>query len=161
MASIQWTSAGLQELSSRVPDGEAVVMLILLRYRDSVGAGKNDPTGRQSYEHYFQATLPILMDVGGRPLWRGQVRFPLVGPKDERWDEAILVGYPTLSAFECMVNDPRHEAEVAFRTAALEDLRMIAMVMPKMIGGLAWWMSKIFARFRRNGERIGLVHGET
>ena len=59
------------------------------------------------------------------------------------------------------VNDPRHEAEVAFRTAALEDSRMIAMVMPKMIGGFAWWTPKISARFRRNGERIGLVHGET
>jgi uncharacterized protein (DUF1330 family) len=161
MASLQWTSAGLQELSSRVPDGEPVVMLNLLRYRDSVGAGKNDPTGRQSYEHYFQATLPILMEVGGRPLWRGQVRFPLVGPKDERWDEAILVGYPTRSAFERMVNDARHEPEVAFRTAALEDSRMIAIVMPEMIGGFAWWTSKISAGFRRNGERIGVVHGKT
>lgn len=137
MASMQWTSAGLQELSGRVPDGEPVVMPNLLRYRDSVGAGKNDLTGRQSYEHYFEATLPIVMEVGGRPLWRGQVRFPLVGPKDERWDEAILVGYPTRSAFERMVNDSRHEAEVAFRTAALADSRIIAMVMPKMIGGFA------------------------
>jgi uncharacterized protein (DUF1330 family) len=161
MASIQWTSAGIQELSGRVPDGEPVVMLNLLRYRDSVGAGKNDPTGRQSYEHYFQATLPILMEVGGRPLWRGQFRFPLVGPKDGRWDEAMLVGYPTRSAFERMVNDARHEAEVAFRTAALEDSRMITMVMPKMIGGFAWWTPKISARFRRNGERNGVVRGET
>src|SRR5271165_6753864 len=121
MAAIHWTSVGIKELSGRVPGGEPVVMLSLLRFRDSVGAGRNELTGRQSYERYFQATLPILMEVGGRPLWSGQCRYSLIGPEGERWDEAILVSYPTLSAFERMVTDPRHESEVAFRTAALED----------------------------------------
>jgi uncharacterized protein (DUF1330 family) len=151
MPSIEWTAARQKELSEWVPDGEPVVILNLLRYCDSLGPEKNDLTGRQAYERYSQATLPVLMEVGGRPLWSGQVRFLLVGPEGERWDEAILVGYPTLSAFERMMSDPRHEAEVAYRTAALEDSRVIVMVVPRTVSLFAWWMSKISTRFRWNG----------
>jgi len=160
MAATHWTSVGVKELSGWVPDGEPVVMLSLLRYRNSVGAGRNALTGRQSYERYFQATLPILMKVGGRPLWRGQVRFSLIGPEEERWDEAIMVSYPRLSAFERMVNDQRHKAEMSFRTAALEDSRMIAMVVPKRVGRFVWWMSKISMRFRRNKASAEEANGQ-
>jgi uncharacterized protein (DUF1330 family) len=160
MPSIQWTAAGLKELSGLVPDGEPIVMLNLLRYRDFVGPGKNDLTGRQAYERYFQATLPILMEVGGRALWRGQIRFSLVGPESERWDEATLVSYPTLSAFERMINDQRHEAEVAYRTAALEDSRMIAIVVREAVTLFGWWMSKISTRFRWNGSGTRKTNGD-
>ena len=73
MVSITWSAAELQELSERVPDGEPLAMLNRSRYRDSVGSGKNDLTGRQAYERYFRETLPVLLEVGGRPLWSGQV----------------------------------------------------------------------------------------
>src|SRR5208283_4318744 len=103
MREICWTAADLKELSEKVPDGESVAILHLLRYRDSVGTGRNDMTGRQSFERYFQGSLPILMKVGARPLWRGQVRFVLFGGEVERWEEAVLVTFPTLGAFQRML----------------------------------------------------------
>lgn len=153
MREICWTAADLKELSEKVPDGESVAILHLLRYRDSVGTGRNDMTGRQSFERYFQGSLPILMKVGARPLWRGQVRFVLFGGEVERWDEAVLVTFPTLGAFQRMLADERHEAEMPFRTAALEDSRVIAMVMPRAISRVAWWLTKISIKLR--GKRLG------
>ena len=74
MPSIQLTTSAIKELPGHVSDGEPLMVLHLLRYRDSVGPGKSNRTGRQSFEHYLQMTRPVLMQGGGRPLWRGHAR---------------------------------------------------------------------------------------
>ena len=149
MPSIQLTPAAIKELPGHVPDGESLVVLYLLRYRDSVGPGRNDMTGRQSFEHYLQMTRPVLMQVGGRPLWRGQGRFVLLGPTGERWDEVMLFIFPSLRAFERFVDDARHQAALSFWTAALEDSRLVVTVASKTFGKLAWWLVQLSVRFRR------------
>ena len=110
MPSIQLTTSAIKELPGHVPDRELLMVLHMLRYRDSVGSAKSNRTGRQSFEHYLQMTRPVLMQVGGRPLWRGQARFVLLGPTGERWDEVMLFSYPSLRAFERFVDDERHQA---------------------------------------------------
>jgi uncharacterized protein (DUF1330 family) len=155
MPSIRLTTSAINELPGHVPDGERLVVLHLLRYRDSVGPGKNNSTGRQSFEHYLQMTRPVLMHVGGRPLWRGQARFVLLGPTGERWDEVMLFSYPSLRAFERFVDDARHQAGLSFRTAALEDSRIVITVAPKTFGKLTWWLLQLSARFRRGRSEPG------
>ena len=58
-------------------------------------------------------------------LWMGAVRSTVVGPDDERWDDAILVEYPSRKAFLGMVTNPDYLAIAAHRSAALEDSRLI------------------------------------
>ena len=44
----------------------------------------------------------------------------------ERWDEILLVEYPSAAAFAAMVTSPEYKAIVFHRTAALEDSRLVA-----------------------------------
>lgn len=144
----------LDELSRTVPDGQPIVMINLLRYHARAvypaGTGKEQITGRQAYEHYSKLTLPHLMKVGGQLIWRADVRAGLIAPKDERWDEILLVRYPSRSAFERMITNPEYQAGVIHRTAALEDSRLIATTGPQRIGRLAWWLLKLSSKFRRH-----------
>jgi len=140
----------IEEFARQVPDGQAIVMINLLRYRDSASLQGETLTGRQCYEKYEQAVLPLLIQIGGRVVWRGKPRFVVIGPPDERWDDAILVRYPSRSAFGSMVNSPEYRAIMPFRTAALEDSRLIATTAPQSIGQLAWWLFRLTSQFRRN-----------
>jgi uncharacterized protein (DUF1330 family) len=143
----------LDELSRSVPDGHPIVMINLLRYRAQAvyppGTLEEPITGRQAYKRYMQRVLRHLMKVGGRPIWRADVRGSLIAPEGERWDEVILVEYPARSAFERMISSPEYQADVIHRTAALEDSRLFVSTSPQRIGRLAWWWLKLSSRFRR------------
>jgi uncharacterized protein (DUF1330 family) len=145
--------AVLDELSKSVPDGQPIVMVNLLRYRAQAayppGTVQESITGRQAYERYGQRALRHLMKVGGRPIWRADVRGSPIAPPGERWDEIILVRYPSRSAFERMITSPEYQADVIHRTAALEDSRLFASTSPQRIGRLAWWLLRLSSMFRR------------
>ncbi len=146
-------TAILGELSAAVPDGQPVVMVNLLRFRERAayppGTAAEPVTGRQAYERYSQLTVPHLKKVGGRPIWRADARADLFAPKGERWDEVILVRYPSRGAFARMISDPDYQAGTVHRTAALEDSRLIATTAPQGIGRLAWWLFGLSSRFAR------------
>jgi uncharacterized protein (DUF1330 family) len=143
----------LNDLSEKVPDGKPVVMINLLRFRDRAnypaGSGNEPVTGRQAYERYSQLTLPHLIKVGGRLIWRADARACLIAPAGEHWDEALLVEYPSRSAFERMITNTDYQAGTIHRTAALEDSRLIATISPQRIGRIVWWVVRLMAWFRR------------
>ncbi len=141
----------------QVPDGEPIVLINLLRYRQRADLPGEELTGRQLYERYARIVEPMLMAVGARPIWRGQAQFLLIGPADERWDEIILVAYPSRAAFEQMVNTPEYRACAGLRTAALEDSRLIAATAPQRIGRIAWSVYKLATRVRRRGHAASVA----
>lgn len=115
-----------------IPDGQPVVMLNLLRYRADAqypqGAGFEACSGRQAYQRYAREALRFVAGVGGGVLWRGSARAGLIAPPGERWDEVLLVQYPSKQAFLGMIGDPGYQAVIVHRTAALEDSRLVAML---------------------------------
>lgn len=157
MPAINPTPDQLVELSSQVPDGQRIVMINLLRFREWAayppGSLDGKHTGRQAYELYSQNAMKYLAQVGGRPIWRGQARFTVIAPADEKWDEAILVEYPSRRSFERMIANPGYLAGVHHRTAALDDSRLIATVAPQRIGRVAWWIYRLVRRRRIPSSR--------
>jgi uncharacterized protein (DUF1330 family) len=143
----------LSDLSAKVPDGQPVVMINLLRYRATAdypaGSGEPSVTGRQAYERYSRLTLPHLLKVGGRLIWQAEARSCLIAPGGEHWDDVLLVQYPSRGAFERMITSPEYQAGVIHRTAALEDSRLIATISPRRIGRIAWWLVTLWMRLRR------------
>jgi uncharacterized protein (DUF1330 family) len=137
----------VEGLPLKVPDGQRVVMVNLLRFREWAeyppGTRTEKHTGRQAYDLYSRHALRFLTKVGGQPIWRGQASFSIIAPVGEEWDEAILVEYPSRGAFERMVTDPGYQAGLCLRTAALADSRLIATVAPQRIGRLAWWLYRL------------------
>jgi len=130
MPSIDPTKASFRGLSSAVPQGEAVVMLNLLRFRDRAAYkpdwGEPERSGRQAYAEYLHHAVPQIEAIGGRVLWKEKALQSVIAPEGERWDEVLLVEYPSAEAFMAMVRLPAYQAITHHRTAALEDSRLIA-----------------------------------
>lgn len=134
MASIEPTEAQLRAFLETPEPDEPVVMINLLRYREHAvypepapeGLDTSPCSGRAAYGRYGAAAVERIASVGGRVRWLGAVWSALIGPEGERWDDAVLVEYPSRKAFLGMLNQPEYQAVVPHRTAALEDSRLLA-----------------------------------
>ena len=93
-----------------------VVMVNLLKFKPE--------GGRESYANYVKATTKCLAAVGGRLVYRGQYRMPVIGDGD--WDEVLLVEYPSIAAFFEMTTSKDYQATAHYRTEALTDSRLWA-----------------------------------
>lgn len=115
------------EAFQRVPDDAPIVMLNLLRFRERAdySQGGQGGTGKQAYARYSKAVIPLLLEVGGHPLWMGKGRHAFIAPEGESWDEVLLVYYPSRRAFLRMVESDAYQRIMIHRTAALEDSRLV------------------------------------
>jgi uncharacterized protein (DUF1330 family) len=127
MGTVNPTEDQLAAFERTTPDDAPIVMLNLLRFRDRAdyGAGGDDVSGRKAYSRYSKAVMPLLLEVGGLPLWMGKARASLIAPDGEAWDEVFLVHYPSRRAFLRMVNSSPYRAIFHHRTAALSDSRLV------------------------------------
>jgi uncharacterized protein (DUF1330 family) len=91
-------------------------MVNLLKFKPEGGA--------ESYAKYAAATTKFLLAVGGRLIYRGSYRLPVIG--DEDWDEILLVEYPSIAAFFDMQRNKDYQAVVPLRTEGLSDSRLWA-----------------------------------
>ena len=128
------TTASLIAAARVIPAGTPFFMLNMLRYKaqadygDRADHGLGPCTGREAYHRGYVAGFVRLaegMDV--QPAWFGSILTGLVTPPDERWDEFVIVRYPSYAAFRSIVESSRYETEVApHRIASLDDWRLIA-----------------------------------
>ncbi len=130
MGHIEPTPERLQEFLSEGDADTPIVMINLLRYREQAaypeGFEAEPCSGREAYQRYGQEVIGHIASVGGRLIWMGEARATLIGPDDERWDDALLVEYPSKKAFLEMVSKAEYQACAIHRTAALDDSRLIA-----------------------------------
>ena len=132
MASIEPSPEQLQALVAAAADDTPIVMINLLRYRDRAdypcGTDAVPCSGREAYQRYGARVTPMVVEAGGKILWFGNVAQVVIGPDAERWDDAVLVQYPSRKAFITMVSRPDYVDASVHRTAALADSRLIATV---------------------------------
>jgi uncharacterized protein (DUF1330 family) len=129
MGSINPTAERIAEFAALPPDDGPIVMLNLLRYRERAeypsDSGHSACSGREAYDRYSAVAVQKVASVGGRILWLGQSFLTLIGPGEEKWDDVVLVEYPSRKAFLDMVSMPDYLAASVHRTAALADSRLI------------------------------------
>jgi len=120
----------LTEVAELAAD-KPVIMLNLLRYREQANfpSGYNDQpcSGREAYQRYAAVATPLVLGIGAKIRFAGQAVANVVSPKNERWDDIILVEYAAAHIFVDMINSAEYQRIVYLRTAALEDSRLIAM----------------------------------
>ena len=130
MGSIEPTAERLQAFLGSGEDDTPVVMINLLRYRERAaypdGFDAEPCSGREAYQRYAAVATGRIASVGGRLVWLGSAQHTLIGPEAERWDDTVLVEYPSRKAFLAMVSQPAYQAAAPHRTAALENSRLIA-----------------------------------
>lgn len=114
-----------------LPLDKPVMMLNLLRFRDTAAYLANDPeagdtvSGAQAYQRYSREATPIFDGIGGSQAWVGKPELMLIGPADEKWDLAFVARYPTAQAFVDMVKNPDYQRAVRHRNAAVANSRLI------------------------------------
>ncbi len=121
MGSIQPTQGQIKELMTGVDEGP-VVMVNLLKFREKTETGE---PGRTAYERYGRAAIPFLAEIGARVLWYGSVGQVFIGADKDRWDEVLLVEYPSRKAFLTMISRPDYMKIHGDREAALEDSALL------------------------------------
>jgi uncharacterized protein (DUF1330 family) len=123
------TPESFRALSQDVPADVPVVMLNLLRFREAAaypdGSAHEPCSGRAAYGRYSAHALPAVAAAGGQVLFAGQALAHPIGLPEERWDEVVLVAYPSIGAFFKMVMEPAYQAQSVHRTAALLDARLV------------------------------------
>ena len=111
-----------------------LVMLNLMRFREVADyshapelAPSEPISGAQAYEIYIEQVRPFLEASGGRLLFKGEGGRFLIGPEDEHWDLVMLVEQSSLESFFAFAQEPKMEAILAHRTAALLDSRLLPL----------------------------------
>ncbi len=61
-------------------------------------------------------------------MYSGKSEAAVIGPVDEKWDEVLLVEYPSIAAFQEMGFSDEYRSVTYHRTAALEDSRLIPII---------------------------------
>jgi hypothetical protein len=111
-----------------------VVMLNLLRFRE-IADYSADPalapatpiSGAAAFDRYIAHTLPYLRESGGEILFLGAGGRFLIGPAEERWDQAMLVRQSSVQSFMAFADNAGYRAGLGHRTAALEDSRLLPL----------------------------------
>ena len=105
------------------PDEKPVVMINLLKFKNETEDGVE---GAELYKCYKQKAAELLKQVGGKLLWLGKADQYLIGDKNDKWDEVLLVEYPSRAAFLKMISLPEFEEVKKDRKASLKSTVLIA-----------------------------------
>lgn len=129
MQTINPTGDALAQLRA-LPQDRPIVMLNLLRYHPAAsyppGTDFAACSGAEAYRRYSKTAVVKIAEVGGEVLWMGKALAAVIAPPEERWDEVVLVRYPSPEAFLRMIGMPDYQAATVHRTAALADARLVA-----------------------------------
>jgi uncharacterized protein (DUF1330 family) len=123
MGSIQPTGTQIREFTGSTDEGP-VVMVNLLKFKETTDAGE---PGRLAYGRYGRAAIRFLAEIGARVLWYGSVEQVFIGADKDRWDEVLLVEYPSRKAFLSMITRSDYMEIHKDREAALADSALLAM----------------------------------
>jgi uncharacterized protein (DUF1330 family) len=100
---------------AEMPDEGPIFMINLLKFKAD--------GGRESYQTYGQKFAEIMMSKGVEIIYHGNAKLTVIGTED--WDEVIVVKYPSRDSFIEMTTNPEYQAASKFRTAGIEDSRLI------------------------------------
>lgn len=107
----------LEHLASQ-PDDVPVTMLNLLAFRDG---------GREHYRAYMAVAQRALQEVGGRVILMGSASEAFIGPPGERWDDVLIVRYPSRAAFLRMLSLDYYQESLVHRRNALLRTRIFPL----------------------------------
>ncbi|KAA3613988.1 MAG: DUF1330 domain-containing protein [Calditrichaeota bacterium] len=103
-----------------------IAVLNLLKLKESVEIENGKIiSGTEAYKRYSLRATKLVWQCGGQILWMGKVNFSLIAPPEEKWDQVILIYYPSRAHFLQMINSPIYSELAPHRAAALETSRLL------------------------------------
>jgi uncharacterized protein (DUF1330 family) len=110
------------------PQDQPVVMLNLLRFKETVDTSHAGQTGEQAHMQYAVEMRKFVEAHGGHFIWAGHIDSQLIGQGGEGFHFAALMRYPSREVFLELANDPLIAATIGkHRNAGLESQWLFAM----------------------------------
>lgn len=132
MRAVEFDAELIRAFSELPDDGGRILMLNLLRFRERAdyAAYPHEParSGVEAYRHYIGLAIPIVEAAAGRIVMTGTHLATLIAPHEERWDDLLLLEYPTRMPFIEAMQSEAYRQVAYHRTAALLDSRLIAFL---------------------------------
>lgn len=110
---------GFSEQSGDKP----IYMINLLKFKEKAiypDKRETNLTGEEAYAIYTQEVEQHLLNVGGRPIFGGNIERLMLGEVEDLWDKVYIVMYPSREAMFKMINDPEYIKSSQHRVAGLE-----------------------------------------
>ena len=110
---------GFSEQSGDKP----IYMVNLLKFREkAIYPDKRDTnlTGEEAYTIYTQEVEQHLLNVGGRPIFGGNIERLMLGEVEDLWDKVFIAMYPSREAMFQMISNPGYIKSAQHRVAGLE-----------------------------------------
>ena len=125
MIALYPTKEQIESLLAGPADGP-VVMLNLLRYKQTATAPDEGMSGEQAYERYANEMTRFVESKGGRVIWTGRVDGQVIGSDADGFHMAALVEYPSRKAFVAIAMSPKVAEIGVHRAAGLEGQWLLA-----------------------------------
>ena len=99
-----------------------ISMLNLLKFKDRAEydePGEPEMTGREAYDIYARAMVPLVLSHGGRIRFSGKADAMVIGQVGELWDAVAIMEYPSRAAFVAIATSPEVQEIGRHRKAGL------------------------------------------
>lgn len=106
-------------------------MVNLIRHRERAeypDGRETDLTGAEADGLYGQSILPILLDIGARPVFVGDAELNLISSDGETWDQIGMVRYPSRAKFFEMLEREDFRAVSQHKAAGVEKTLVLVSV---------------------------------
>lgn len=133
------SKTAIEDYNRGTDDKSPIVIFNLLKLKKVVEVNGEKVSGKEAYKKYALPATKIAWRCGGQVLWMGKVNFTLIGPEDEKWDQGIMLSFPSRAHFLRMQNAPDYALLKSHREAAIETSRLLELRPVRL--------SKFFLRF--------------
>jgi uncharacterized protein (DUF1330 family) len=98
-------------------------MINLLKFREKAiypDKRETNLTGEEAYAIYTKEVEEHLLNVGGKPVFGGNIERLMLGEVEDLWDKIYIAMYPSRKAMLQMITNPDYIKSAQHRVAGLE-----------------------------------------
>jgi len=107
-------------------DDQPVVMVNLLRFKESADEPNGGVSGEDAYRRYAEKMIALVLSKGGRLIWSGRLDSQVIGEGGESFQMIGLLEYPSRKAFVEITTHPDFQEIGLHRASGLEGQWLLA-----------------------------------
>ena len=112
----------IKEFNEQIED-KPIYMINLLKFREKAiypDKRETNLTGEEAYAIYTKEVEEHLLNVGGKPVFGGNIERLMLGEVEDLWDKVYIAMYPSRKAMLQMITNPNYIKSAQHRVAGLE-----------------------------------------
>ena len=112
----------IKEFNEQIED-KPIYMINLLKFREKAiypDKRETNLTGEEAYAIYTKEVEEHLLNVGGKPVFGGNIERLMLGEVEDLWDKIYIAMYPSRKAMLQMISNQDYIKSAQHRVAGLE-----------------------------------------